>query len=433
LSTLALFRLAANPPRSAGFIQRRASAWLVRPFPLGLRFSGKNMSPLPGWLVGAQSVALNMSNNDLAMQLHYALFNGSGGYVLKPLEMSGAYLSATRSADDDDDDRELLSMSVEGSRGTCSSSRAFSERKSSAAPRPSSRRSTAIDSESDARDTSLTATRSSKPRFSKKACSFMGGFAFGETTGDDGRDDSYWPPAREELQCIDISVLSLHALPKRGEQRPRYDGSRGACHGYHPELSGKAIPPNSLNPSCPQLSVTLHPIGGFCAISNMLPLPKSVDWKMAINVPDANGMNAAVVRTVHCVAAEPLATFLKIAVTEGVSGKEVAYEICVLGRLRRGYRVIQLRGPLGTRIALCYVLVQISFGDPQKNVWATPRQLRLQSNQQRVEVKELRGELQRMRSQLAAVEPDDESSYNSFKARSSGRQPCVNDRRSVCA
>eukprot|EP00966_Prymnesium_polylepis_P303423 7008644-Prymnesium_polylepis.1 len=96
---------------------------------------------------------------------------------------------------------------------------------------------------------------------------------------------------------------------------------------------------------------------------------------MAINVPDANGMNAAVVRTVHCVAAEPLATFLKIAVTEGVSGKEVAYEICVLGRLRRGYRVIQLRGPLGTRIALCYVLVQISFGDPQKNVWATPRQV----------------------------------------------------------
>eukprot|EP00966_Prymnesium_polylepis_P236939 5479751-Prymnesium_polylepis.3 len=45
------------------------------------------MSPLPGWLVGAQSVALNMSNNDLPLHLHFALFNGSNGFVLKPREM----------------------------------------------------------------------------------------------------------------------------------------------------------------------------------------------------------------------------------------------------------------------------------------------------------------------------------------------------------
>ena len=71
-------------------MQRRTATRLLRPFPLGLRFSGKNMSPLPCWLAGAHSVALNMSNPDLAAQLHFALFDGSGGYVLKPKEMRTA-------------------------------------------------------------------------------------------------------------------------------------------------------------------------------------------------------------------------------------------------------------------------------------------------------------------------------------------------------
>jgi hypothetical protein len=53
------------------------------------------MSPIPGWLVGAQSVALNMSNNDLAVQLHFSLFNDSGGYLLKPVEMWQSHRDAT--------------------------------------------------------------------------------------------------------------------------------------------------------------------------------------------------------------------------------------------------------------------------------------------------------------------------------------------------
>eukprot|EP00966_Prymnesium_polylepis_P033738 784224-Prymnesium_polylepis.1 len=69
-------------------MQRRTSKLLVRLFPLGLRFDSKNMSPLPGWLAGSQNVALNMSTNDLAVQLHYALFNCSQGFVLKPAEMN---------------------------------------------------------------------------------------------------------------------------------------------------------------------------------------------------------------------------------------------------------------------------------------------------------------------------------------------------------
>eukprot|EP00966_Prymnesium_polylepis_P053485 1236752-Prymnesium_polylepis.1 len=87
LSSRAIVRLAANPPPEAGKLQRRTFQRLLRPFPLGLRFSGKNMSPLPCWLAGAQNVCLNMCNVDVPVQLHFALFNSSEGFVLKPLEM----------------------------------------------------------------------------------------------------------------------------------------------------------------------------------------------------------------------------------------------------------------------------------------------------------------------------------------------------------
>ena len=98
LSSRAVARLAANPPPEVGRMQRRTAEWLLRPFPLGLRFSGKNMSPLPCWLAGAHCVAINMSNNDLATQLHFALFNGSGGYVLKPPEMRTGGASTAEAA-----------------------------------------------------------------------------------------------------------------------------------------------------------------------------------------------------------------------------------------------------------------------------------------------------------------------------------------------
>ena len=92
----------------------------------------------------------------------------------------------------------------------------------------------------------------------------------------------------------------------------------------------------------------------------------------------AHARSAAFDEKVHCVAAEPHATFLRIGITDGRQG-EVAYETAVLGRLRRGYRVLQLRSVLGTRIELCYLFIKIRFGsDP--NLWATPRQLRIQSS-----------------------------------------------------
>lgn len=51
-------------------------------------------------------------------------------------------------------------------------------------------------------------------------------------------------------------------FPQRRERRPRFDGSRLACHAFHPELSGTPAPPDDLDPSTPSLTVALHPIGG---------------------------------------------------------------------------------------------------------------------------------------------------------------------------
>ena len=52
----AIARLAADPPPMVGAMQRRTAKNLLRPYPLGLRFSGKNMAPIPAWLAGSQGV-----------------------------------------------------------------------------------------------------------------------------------------------------------------------------------------------------------------------------------------------------------------------------------------------------------------------------------------------------------------------------------------
>ena len=241
----AVARLAANPPPQVGPMQRRTAKWLLRPFPLGLRFSGKNMSPLPCWLGGAQSVCLNMSNVDLSVQLHFALFKGSrGGFVLKPSEMRKPPDAADPAADQD-------------GRAVISSPTAVGERPPVV-------------------------------------------------------EADFWPPPRTTLFCTTIDILSLHNLPKRGEERPRYAGSHSKCHQYSPEQSGPIAPPNGISISRPSLKVSVHAIGGFCAISGTLPLPQhDVRAEVILRARD-NGMNASFDETVHCVSAEPHATFLRM-------------------------------------------------------------------------------------------------------------------------
>ena len=50
----------------------------------------------------AQSVCLNMSNSDVALHLHFALFDGSEGYVLKPVQMHDAPLGGDGIRDEND-------------------------------------------------------------------------------------------------------------------------------------------------------------------------------------------------------------------------------------------------------------------------------------------------------------------------------------------
>jgi len=240
-------------------------------------------------------MCLNMSNNDLAVNLHFALFNTSAGYLLKPP-------------------------------GMCASN---------------------VDADS--------------------------------PTGTRDLDDSYWPPARDVLQRTVIEIISLHSCPKRGEQRPRFNGSRGACHQFVTELSGQTAPPHKSGVSNPEVSLSVHPIGGFCAISSTEYLSQH-DTNAEISFgSEKGGMNTTFGVTAYCFAAEPQSTFLRVSVRGDM--QELCYETAVLGRLRRGYRVFQLRGLLGTRIELCYLLIHVSFG-VQRNVWVTPRQLRIQRTEE---------------------------------------------------
>jgi hypothetical protein len=111
---------------------------------------------------------------------------------------------------------------------------------------------------------------------------------------------------------------------------------------------------------------------GFCTICSTLPPPARAETEAATTSVNINGMNARFNETFHFISAEPHATFLRVGVTD--YGQEVAFEALVLGRLRRGCRVLQLRSALGTRIELAYLFVHITLAT-EHNAWSTPRQV----------------------------------------------------------
>lgn len=59
---------------------------MVKSYPKGIRQDSSNMSPMPSWVCGIQSVAMNCQTCDEDMDLVNGLFsiNGNIGYVLKP-------------------------------------------------------------------------------------------------------------------------------------------------------------------------------------------------------------------------------------------------------------------------------------------------------------------------------------------------------------
>ena len=179
------------------------------------------------------------------------------------------------------------------------------------------------------------------------------------------RSPTLWPPYRPLVSAVTLRLLSLHHLPVKREARPDY--ASGAHHGEVSKLSGFAEPPSAGAVSSPSLIAELFAIGGECCASP--PLPPKEEARTRFQTPSApgNGLNPSWGHMVHCVAAEPDETILRLSVSDGDT--EVAYECVLVGVLRPGYRCIPLRSKLGTRIELCYLVVHISLCEIP-NPWA---------------------------------------------------------------
>ena len=164
--------------------------------PSGARFSGKNMSPLPCWLGGAQSIALNMSpingRMDMAVQLHFALFNSTAGYVLKPPEM--------------------LSVPSPNKKPEAGRPEGAPE----GAPKVSAWKAAKLAASKLATPSSTTPRASVENMLSCLASAVKKQPAGSEATAitADDKPDDYWPPPRERLHVTTLEVISLHNLPK---------------------------------------------------------------------------------------------------------------------------------------------------------------------------------------------------------------------------
>jgi hypothetical protein len=229
----------------------------------------------------AQNVCLNFSDCDVAVQLHFALFSESSGYVLKPEGMR-LFLDHTSTT------------SVESDGGS-------------------------VQSDGPSRWGNFGDKRMPPKVGSAKLLSRIAsdGIAAGRELLLDQRD-AYWPRARDILSRVTIQFLSLHMLPtvgleacsrpalvlpsrrtrvfpvdaclarfawQAGERRPRLSGRRAACHKFHPELSGFAAPPNARKPSTPTVSVSLHPVGGM-----PLPTPTPHNLAFVLSVSDLRAL-----------------------------------------------------------------------------------------------------------------------------------------------
>mmetsp|Transcript_1998 Transcript_1998/g.5040 ORF Transcript_1998/g.5040 Transcript_1998/m.5040 type:complete len:1003 (+) Transcript_1998:348-3356(+) len=434
----AVHRLAVDPPFRVGVLQRCTSKRHLRPFPLGLRFSGKNMSPLPAWLGGAQHVCLNFSDNDLAVQLHHALFRGAGGFVLKPADMrldtstrqstrnSAGSAGTVGTVRESDMNRRVTSSDDCGTscRSVTIDLVASPSERQSPKERQTSCRSVTTDATASFREHHSPKERqASCMKITHAVSSGRSMRNSSEEDADDAEDahdsDTYWPPACHKLRRTSIEILSLVQLPKRREARPSFEGHRGACHQYHPGLSGAATPPNQLAPSAPELIATVHSIGGFSAVGESLPLPRSAKTEVSL-APRDGGMHVAFGQTLHCIAAEPHATFLRIGIVD--SRREVAYEIAVLGRLRRGYRVLQMRSALGTRIELCRLFVRISFGS-ELNKWASPRQQEKQLREQHEADLLQRKRIEGLEAALGTLQERSQTPRNTIRTPGNPRVP----------
>jgi hypothetical protein len=206
------------------------------------------------------------------VQLHFALFRGSKGFVLKPPEMCGVQ-------------QQLLPDSDACERGSLWRGRMAS----------SCRRTSESLRSMDTSERLAISYRDDAGRGTSSARS-VNAVNVDQRRGQDEKDDKeFWPPPRATLHSTMIDVLSLHTLPKvkllllvearlvididsgwglrtsvwltvrltsSSQRREKRPSLRGACHAHHPELSGTSAPPDNLEPSSPSIACSLHPLGG---------------------------------------------------------------------------------------------------------------------------------------------------------------------------
>jgi hypothetical protein len=273
----AIGRLATDPPQLVGAMQRRTTSWLLRqqykplasqPSSLAsarvsclmqavsrraevLRQQYESLALLACWgpehlyvirdrilpakiaelhrrcVLPTESLrcpmaGLNMSNNDVALQLHFALFKGSRGYVLKPSAMCARTFEDHQVAEEEDSEMIFWPTAREMLHRT-------------------------------------TVRLHSLHNFPKVAVTAK-------------RTHPCAPCAQSVQVCASHNTLRTACTrqiqpvvpcAQRGERRLRLDGSRRDCHCYVPELSGaNNCPPNNRDPAMPAISLTLHSIGG---------------------------------------------------------------------------------------------------------------------------------------------------------------------------
>uniref|UniRef100_A0A7S4BY56 PI-PLC Y-box domain-containing protein n=1 Tax=Chrysotila carterae TaxID=13221 RepID=A0A7S4BY56_CHRCT len=228
-----------------------------------------------------------------------------------------------------------------------------------------------------------------------------------------------WPQPQLMLKVVTVKPITLSRLPKRGEHRPHLTSARSRLHQYVSELSfsnkkrsGSSKESGVGAVPLPSLSVELHAIGGFHCVSTVLP-PVSGATRHLVHPLDrtsgggGDGSGDGSFRygqQVHCVAAEPMACVLRVAVVDDEeAGQEVAYDTVVLGAVREGYRVIHLRSMLGTRIESCYLLVHIAFST-QVNAWVGEHELVTKLYEHRATIDECRAEIGELKARVEALE-----------------------------
>lgn len=296
--------------------QRRCQQQVARVYPQGARVSSDNMDAFIAYRAGCQMVALNMQTNDLPMQLNAAMFRlgGGTGYVLKPAALRKPRQAANTS-----------------------------EAQGSADVQPRS-----------------PSSSNSTSRFSAVVQHAIKGR---RQMGLEPRLQSgvLWPlQDNAPLHHVSLELVSLHHLPTRGEVRPEHLDS--AHHVYEPELSGTRSPPVCSAPSQFSIRVEVHGFGGFRAVARSLAELSTESGRSSnrevLKLPASGGLNPSCGQVVHCLAADPRETFLRVVVLAGEL--ELAYETTVVDVLRTGLRCLPLRSPEhGTRIRGCALLVRM--------------------------------------------------------------------------